>query len=88
MHINPEEKGVSVIICARNEESNIQPFLQSVLTQDYPRFEVIVVNDGTEDQTQTIIDQYIKQYTNIKTTFVPKGARMGSTKKLALTLGA
>ena len=88
MHINPEGKGVSVIICARNEESNIQPFLQSVLTQDYPRFEVIVVNDGSEDQTQTIIDQYIKQYTNIKTTFVPKGARMGSTKKLALTLGA
>ncbi len=40
---------VSVIICARNEIDNLKKFLRSTLEQDYPQFEVIVVNDGSTD---------------------------------------
>ncbi|MBR6508642.1 MAG: glycosyltransferase, partial [Paludibacteraceae bacterium] len=50
--------GVSVIVCARNEGYNLKPYIQSLLTQDYPLFEVIVVNDGSEDDTQAVIDEY------------------------------
>ena len=36
---------VSVVICARNEAERLEKFLTLVLEQDYPNFEVIVVND-------------------------------------------
>jgi cellulose synthase/poly-beta-1,6-N-acetylglucosamine synthase-like glycosyltransferase len=42
---------VSVILAAYNEESAVTPTVRSLLAQDYPEFEVIVVNDGSSDGT-------------------------------------
>lgn len=79
--------GVSVIVCAHNEETNLQDYLHTLLNQDYPTFEVIVVDDGSEDNTYTILEQYIQQCPKLYHTFVPHGARLISRKKLALTIG-
>ncbi len=85
---NPQkETGVSVIVAARNEENNLRNYLHQLLEQDYPEFEVIVVNDGSEDGTQEVLDEYAARYPRLKTTFVPRQARILSSKKLALTLG-
>ncbi len=46
---------VSVLIPARNEEGNIEKCLSSLLVQDYPNFEVIVLDDNSEDNTWEII---------------------------------
>jgi chlorobactene glucosyltransferase len=46
---------VSVIIPARNEQDNIQRCLLSLLAQNYPSFEVIVVNDSSTDYTLEIV---------------------------------
>lgn len=81
-------KGVSIIVCARNEQANLSDYLQAVLTQDYPAYEVIVVDDGSEDDTRLLVERWQKRYTNLKLTFVPIGAHVMSTKKLAITLGA
>ena len=83
-----EKPGVSVVVCARNEGYNLKPYIQSLLTQDYPLYEVIIVNDGSEDNTQAVIDEYAALDKRVKTTFVPIGARVRSTKKLGLTLAA
>ena len=83
-----EEQGVSVIVCAKNEEENLQDYLQTLLAQDYPKFEVIVVNDGSEDKTQEVLERYALVSSNLYVTFVPRGAHVISTKKLALTIGA
>lgn len=80
--------GVSVILCAHNEAFNLSQYLQALLTQDYPEYEVIVVDDGSEDETRAIIERYMVQDPRLHMTFVPYGARVGSTKKLALTLAA
>lgn len=80
--------GVSVIVCARNEEENLQDYLQTLLAQDYPKFEVIVVNDGSEDKTQEVLERYALVSSNLYVTFVPRDAHVISTKKLALTIGA
>ena len=80
--------GVSVVLCAHNESYNLSTYLQALLTQDYPTFEVIVVDDGSQDSTRDVIDSYMVQDDRIQTTFVPVGARVRSTKKLALTLAA
>ncbi len=81
-----ENRGVSVIICAKNEYYNLKDFLQVVLSQDYPLFEVIVVNDGSEDDTQTLLEQYRNLYPTLHLTFVPQHSMVHSTKKLGLTL--
>jgi len=80
--------GVSIIVCARNEEANLRDYLQALLTQDYPLFEVIVVNDGSVDNSRELLEYWEKRYSNLRLTFVPQGAKVGSTKKLAITLGA
>jgi cellulose synthase/poly-beta-1,6-N-acetylglucosamine synthase-like glycosyltransferase len=48
---------LSVLIPARNEEANLQRLLPSLLRQDYPDFEVIVYDDGSEDGTWEVIHQ-------------------------------
>lgn len=47
---------VSVLIPARNEEANLQRLLPTLRTQDYPDFEVLVYDDGSDDATGTVIE--------------------------------
>jgi len=57
---------VTVLIPARNEERNIENILLSVLNQDYPNYEVIVLNDNSEDRTGEIIDSLKTSYPKLK----------------------
>jgi cellulose synthase/poly-beta-1,6-N-acetylglucosamine synthase-like glycosyltransferase len=82
-----EQPPVSVIICAKDEADNLRQFLPFVLQQEYPDFEVIVINDGSTDETQTLLNNLCVEYQNLRSTFVPVGANNLSTKKLGLTLG-
>ena len=51
----PHPPKVSIIIPARNEAKKIAEALQSVLKQDYPNLEFIVLNDRSTDSTATIL---------------------------------
>src|ERR1035437_3219178 len=82
-----EQPPVSVIICAKDESDNLRKFLPFILQQDYPDFEVIVINDGSTDDTEHLLNDLCVEYPNLRTTFVPVGANNLSTKKLGLTLG-
>ncbi|MCS7211288.1 MAG: glycosyltransferase family 2 protein [Chloroherpetonaceae bacterium] len=46
---------VSILVPARNEEHNIERCVRSLLAQDYPKFEVIVLNDHSTDRTGEIL---------------------------------
>ena len=48
---SPFTPGVSIIAPAYNEEKTIVHNVKSLLSQDYPKFEVIIVNDGSKDST-------------------------------------
>lgn len=56
---------VSVLIAAYNEELFIGECLNSIVAQDYQNFEVIIVNDGSTDNTGAIIDAYSKKFSNL-----------------------
>ena len=57
------EKGlVSVIIPTYNREILVKKALDSVLGQTYENFEIIVINDGSTDNTGNILNEYKKQY--------------------------
>ncbi len=49
---------VSILIPVRNEELNIKNCLDSLLKQDYPNFEIIVLDDGSSDNTYEVVRQY------------------------------
>ncbi len=78
---------VSVIICARNEEENLRKYLPLVLEQEYPSFEVIVVNDCSDDNTHELLNNLLSEYSNLKVTAIKKDPRFTHNKKLALTIG-
>ncbi len=50
---------VSVLIPARNEAHRIRPCLVSLLSQDYPNYEVIVLNDNSTDETEDILQEFL-----------------------------
>ena len=57
---------VSVLIPARNEEHNISNVLNSLLNQDYPDYEVIVLNDNSTDRTAEIIESIASKHSKLK----------------------
>lgn len=52
---------VSVIIAARNEAKNLPRLLETLNTQDHNSFEVIIINDRSTDDTQSILSKHIQQ---------------------------
>lgn len=78
---------VSVVICARNESENLKSFLPSVLEQDYHDFEVIVVNDCSDDDSEDVLEQFTKEYSRLKVTTIHKESSLQHSKKMALFLG-
>ncbi|MBK7817363.1 MAG: glycosyltransferase [Sphingobacteriaceae bacterium] len=63
---NSNLEPVSVIICAKNEDENLTEFLPKVLQQDYPNYEVIVVNDCSFDNTENVIDEFTQIFPILK----------------------
>lgn len=55
----------SIIVPAYNTEKYIDKCLKSIFSNTYKNFEVIIVNDGSTDKTEEIINKYIKKYDNI-----------------------
>jgi poly-beta-1,6-N-acetyl-D-glucosamine synthase len=78
---------VSVIVCAKNEDENLENFLPAVLSQDYPNFEVIVVNDQSVDDTQFVLERIAKENKKLQIVKVEEYINEHTGKKFALTLG-
>ncbi len=87
INFSVERPGVSVIICAHNEAENLQHFLPLFLEQNYRNYEVIVVNDGSWDDSEEILKHYAELYPHLYYTNIPKSTRIISHKKLAITMG-
>ncbi|MGB3948644.1 MAG: glycosyltransferase [Bacteroidia bacterium] len=78
---------VSIIICARNEEDNLVEFLPSIFAQEYSKFEVIVVNDCSFDNTADILKELAKKYSNLKIVTINETKNHTHGKKVALMMG-
>lgn len=78
---------VSIIICARNESSRLQKNLPSIFSQEHPDLEVIVVNDCSWDETETVLKEFAKQHPRLKIVTIKEQEKYTHGKKFALTLG-
>lgn len=80
---------VSVIIIAKDESENLAKCLPSILNQDYPDYEVIVVNDGSTDESEFLLKNLKREYPFLYSTFSPYSDANESiqNKVLPLTIG-
>lgn len=89
----PKQKGnfrgpVSVVIAAKNEARNLQKYLPKLFEQDYHDYEVIVVNDGSWDDSQDVLKELSARYPRLHVvTLQDNGEDLHFSKKLAVTLG-
>lgn len=78
---------VSVIICAWNEEDNLKKNLQSVLEQDHPEFEVIIVNDHSLDETDLLLQAWQQKYEHLRVINLSRENAKMRGKKFAISMG-
>ncbi|MEE4176445.1 MAG: glycosyltransferase [Bacteroides sp.] len=78
---------VSIVICAKNEYLNLEENLPLFLEQDYPDFEVLVVNDGSDDDTELLLHGMKAQHTRLTVINLQKNVNFFSGKKFPLSIG-
>ncbi len=78
---------MSVIICAKNELENLKQNLPSFFDQDYPDFEIIIVNDCSHDGSDWYLRDLSLQHKNLKVVTINENLRFKHGKKFAVTLG-
>jgi cellulose synthase/poly-beta-1,6-N-acetylglucosamine synthase-like glycosyltransferase len=78
---------ISIIIAARNESDNLYENLPYILTQDYPEFEVIIVNNQSVDDSTWLLKALCLQHKNLRVVEIAKNKHLLPGKKLPITLG-
>ncbi len=78
---------VSVLVCAHDEEENLKALLPLLKEQDHPEFEIIVINDRSNDDTYDFLLEQSKADTRIRMVNVERVPAHVNGKKFGITLG-
>ena len=81
------KKALSVIIYAKNNLNELKENLEYVLNQNHPKFEVIIVDNDSFDDTQNYLSEIQKKYKNLKVVPVENNEAFWGNRKYAITLG-
>ena len=82
-----QQKPVSIVVSAKNEAHNLIKSLPVLLTQQYNEFEVVVVNDNSNDETEQVIRDYMSQYPQLKLVNLTSSVTNIQGKKFPLSIG-
>jgi glycosyltransferase involved in cell wall biosynthesis len=78
---------VSVVIAAHNEYHHLKENLPIVLEQDYPHFEVVVVNHASNDETSSLLKELSLKYKSLKVITIERDLNFFHGKKFPLSIG-
>ena len=79
------EKGkVTVIVPVYNEETHIERCIKSILKQTYQNMEIILINDGSKDNSLKILKEFEKEYPSKIRVFTHKNKGLGLTRNVGL----
>ena len=81
------ERPVSVVICARNEARTLEELLPVLMRQDHKEYEVVVVNDRSDDDTWEILQWMKPQYPRLRPVNIQADEKFNYGKKIALGVG-
>jgi glycosyltransferase involved in cell wall biosynthesis len=82
-----DRDGVSIVICVRNEKDLLEKNLPLFLAQNYPNYEVVLVNDCSEDDSELLLGVMKAQYINLEVRHIPKDDKFQHGKPMALGVG-
>ncbi|MFM7311364.1 MAG: glycosyltransferase [Flavobacteriales bacterium] len=85
--LNSSLEPVSVVVSARNEERNLIELVPIIMEQDYPQFELIVINDSSWDDTMSVLKAFTLRYSNLHIVTIDEEKQHMQGKKFAITLG-
>lgn len=85
--INNTAIPISVILCAKNEESKLFHSVEAIASQDYPDFEIILIDDHSIDNTLSIMEKLTKYYNFVHFFSAPDKIKASLGKKAALSYG-
>ena len=77
---------VSVVVCGYNEAENWKRLIPLLLEQEYTKFEIVVVNDQSTDNTKFVLKEW-DWHPKLKVVTIDDHVKKGFGKKFALTLG-
>lgn len=83
----PLNASISVIIAAKNEAQNLKDNLPFIINQNYPNFEIIVINDASIDASLAIIQAFQQQNKHIKIVNLVATSSYNGNKKNAISQG-
>lgn len=75
---------VSIIVPVYNVFEYLRKCLDSLVNQSYKNIEIIVVNDGTKDSSQDIIDEYKKKYPSIIKSYIKENGGLASARNFGV----
>ena len=78
---------ISIIVPCFNAARALETGIPQMLQQDYPDFQIILVNENSEDDTADVIKRLAQSDPRVRHTYVPDTSRSIEPRKLALTLG-
>jgi len=78
---------VSVVIVARNEYYNLKDLLPVVLEQDYPEYEIVVVNHASDDDTDLLLTEFKNRYSHLRVVTIQQDLNFFKGKKFPLSIG-
>jgi len=78
---------ISIVITAKNDAHLLIKTLPEILNQDYPRFEVVVVNDNSDDETSQLVRDFQNRFTNLRLLNLESSVTNIKGKKFPLSLG-
>lgn len=82
-----EAPGVTVLVCAWNEKENLTELIPLLDAQEYPTFEVILLDDRSDDGSEEFIREHIFQWKHIRYIRINDQFAHITPKKYALTVG-
>jgi glycosyltransferase involved in cell wall biosynthesis len=80
-------EGVSVLVCAWNELDNLRELLPLLDQQEYPNFEILVLDDRSKDGTDDFLKENTHQWRNVRFIRIDSEYAHITPKKYALTMG-
>jgi cellulose synthase/poly-beta-1,6-N-acetylglucosamine synthase-like glycosyltransferase len=78
---------ISVVISAKNEYHNLKRNLPLILNQNYPNFEVVVVNDASDDESIFLLEDLAHEYSKLKVITIQQDLNFFKGKKFPLSVG-